>query len=153
MVLKAPLADKKTSKIEIDTVDHQCLSSTVIEDKNWLWHHMYVHLNFRGLGMLNQKKMVYSLPQVKEPSQVCKEWYKEKQARKAFKHDLSMKSKQNLELVHSDVCWPFEVRSNEGNYNFLTFIDEFTRYMWIYLIKRKGELFTHFKKFKLHVEK
>lgn len=33
--------------------------------------------------MLNLKKMVYDLPQVKEPSQ----------ARKVFKHDLSMKLK------------------------------------------------------------
>lgn len=40
---------------------------------------------------------------------------KVKQARKAFKHDLSMKSREKLELVHSDVCGPFVVSSNGGN--------------------------------------
>lgn len=64
-----------------------------------------------------------------------------------------MRSKKNLELVHSDVCEPFEVRSNRGNCYFLTFIDEFTRYVLIYIIKRNSEVFTQFKKFKLHAEK
>lgn len=73
--------------------------------------------------------------------------------KKVFKHNLPMRSKKKLELVHYDVYGPFEVRSNEGNYYFLTFMDEFTKYMWIYLIERKSEVFTQLKKFKLHVEK
>ena len=73
MVLKAPLEDNKTFKVEINTINHQCLALTDVEDKNCLWQHMYGHLNFISLGMLNQKKMVYDLPQVKEPSQVCEE--------------------------------------------------------------------------------
>lgn len=36
LILKAPLADNRTFKEEINTVDHKCLSSTVREDKNWL---------------------------------------------------------------------------------------------------------------------
>lgn len=74
-------------------VDHHCLASIAIEDKNWLWHHKYGHLNFIGLGMLNQKKIMYGLPQVEEPSQVCEECWKAKQTRKEFKHDLSIKSR------------------------------------------------------------
>ena len=97
--------------------------------------------------------MVVGLPYVKEPNQVCEEYCKAKKARKAFKHDLPMKSKRKLELVHSDVCGPFEVKSNGGNRYFLTFVDEFTRHIWIYIIERKSEVFTQFKKFKLHAEK
>lgn len=58
MVLIAPLVDNKTFKIEIDMVDHQCLASIFVEDKNWLRHHMYGHLKFKGLGMFNLKNMV-----------------------------------------------------------------------------------------------
>lgn len=68
---------------------------------------------------------------LKEPSQVCEECCKSNKAMKAFKHDLPMRLKRKLELVHYDVCGPFEVKSNGCNYYFLTFIDEFTRYMWI----------------------
>lgn len=64
-----------------------------------------------------------------------------------------MRSKRKLEPVHSNVYGPFEVRSNKGNYYLLTFIYEFTIYMWIYLIEKKSEVFTQFKKFKLHVKK
>lgn len=60
---------------------------------------------------------------------MCEECRKAKQARKEFKHDLPMRSVKMLELVHSDVCGSFEVRLKEGNYYFLTSIDEFTRYM------------------------
>lgn len=153
LIMKASLVDNKIVKVEINTVDHKCLASTSEEDKSWLWHHMYGHLNFRSLGMLNLKKMVYGLPQVKEPSQLCEECCKAKQSRKEFKHHLPMKPKEKLELFHYDVCGPFEFRLNGGNCYFLTFIHEFTRYMWIHLIEKKSEVFTQFKKFKLHVEK
>lgn len=43
MILKLSLVDNKTFKNEIDMVDHQCFSLTVVEDKNWLWHHIYGH--------------------------------------------------------------------------------------------------------------
>ncbi|XP_050900218.1 uncharacterized protein LOC127106965 [Lathyrus oleraceus] len=70
LILKAPLGDNKTFKVEINSVDQKCLTLTAEEDKICLWHHIYEHLNLRSLGMLNQKKMVYGLPQVKEPSQM-----------------------------------------------------------------------------------
>ncbi|XP_058727165.1 uncharacterized protein LOC131598600 [Vicia villosa] len=34
MILKATLADNKTFKVEINTVDHKCLAFTAEEDKN-----------------------------------------------------------------------------------------------------------------------
>jgi len=36
---------------------------------------------------------------------------------------------------------------------FLTFIDDFSRKTWIYLLKRKDEIFHCFKKFKAFVER
>ena len=56
-------------------------------------------------------------------------------------------------MIYSDVCGPFEVKSLGGNNYFVSFIDEFTRKMWIYLIKQKSEVFNIFKKFKLLSEK
>ena len=35
---------------------------------------------------------------------------------------------------------------------FLTFIDEFSRYCWVYFLKLKSEFFYHFKVFKALVE-
>lgn len=63
-----------------------------------------------------------------------------------------MKSQQKLEVLHSYVCGPFEVKLLRDNYYLLTLIDEFTRHLWIYLLEKKSEVFSNFKKFKLLVE-
>jgi len=40
-----------------------------------------------------------------------------------------------------------------GNKYFLTFIDDFSRKTWIYLLKSKDEVFHYFKIFKAFVER
>ncbi|MCI27168.1 retrovirus-related pol polyprotein from transposon tnt 1-94, partial [Trifolium medium] len=57
-----------------------------------------------------------------------------------------------LEVVHSDVCGPFDEKSLGGNMYFITFVDEYSRKMWIYLIQTKDEVFDVFKRFKALVE-
>lgn len=120
-------------------VDYQYFASTRVEDKNWLWHYRYGHLNFRSLSMSNKKQMMYGLPHIKEKILMCEEFCRAKQVRKSFKHDLPMKAKKRLELVHSDVYRHFKVRSNEGNCYFLTFLYYFTRHIWIYIIKKRAK--------------
>lgn len=71
----------------------------------------------------------------------------------SFKHVMPMKLRQKWEIVHLDVCGPFEVNSMGDKLYFIIFIDEFTRYIWIHLMEKKSEVFIHFKKFKLLVEK
>lgn len=36
LIIKTPLAGNKTFKVEINMVDHKCLASNVVEDKNWI---------------------------------------------------------------------------------------------------------------------
>jgi len=45
------------------------------------------------------------------------------------------------------------ISSVGGNKYFLTFIDDFSRKTWIYLLKSKGEVFHYFKIFKAFVER
>ncbi|MCI29602.1 retrovirus-related pol polyprotein from transposon tnt 1-94, partial [Trifolium medium] len=46
-----------------------------------------------------------------------------------------------------------QVDSTGGNRYFVTFADDYSRKLWTYLIKRKGEVFDVFKKFKSMAEK
>ena len=46
-------------------------------------------------------------------------------------------SSQKLELVHSDLCGP-NPPSHGANIYFITFIDDYSRYCWVYTIKRKS---------------
>eukprot|EP00249_Psilotum_nudum_P025430 c29883_g1_i1 orf=183-584(+) len=57
------------------------------------------------------------------------------------------RTKQLLELVHSDLYGPLPVTSLTGNYYFLTFMDDYSKYTRIYFLKNKSEVLTHFQHF------
>ena len=58
-----------------------------------------------------------------------------------------------FELVHSNVCGPFNVQAQGVREYFVTFIDDFSRYGYAYLIHRKFETFEEFKEFRAETEK
>ena len=53
-----------------------------------------------------------------------------------------------LELVHSDVCGPMSVKARGGYEYYVTFIDDYSRYWYVYLMNRKSETFDKFKEFR-----
>jgi transposase InsO family protein len=97
--------------------------------------------------------LVSGLPEIKTPKDLCEHCLIGKQPRKSFVSDIPMRAKQVLDVVHTDVCGPFETLSLGGNRYFVSFVDEFSRMMWIYLIKTKDEVLQKFKSFKIMVEK
>jgi len=58
-----------------------------------------------------------------------------------------------VQVVHSYICGLFEVASLGGSKYFMTFVDEFTRMIWLYTIKLKIGAIKIFKRFKILVEK
>ena len=50
-----------------------------------------------------------------------------------------------LGLIHSDVCGPMNISARGGYSYFITFIDDLSRYRYVYLMKHKSELFKIFK--------
>ena len=57
-----------------------------------------------------------------------------------------------LEIVHTDICGPFPVKSVDGYDSFITFTDDYSRYGYIYPIKEISEALDKFKIFKAEVE-
>ena len=49
-----------------------------------------------------------------------------------------------FELIHSDVWGPCLVVSPTGFRYFVTFVDDYSRITWLYLIKNRSELFSNF---------
>ena len=58
-----------------------------------------------------------------------------------------------LDIVHSDVWGPAKTMSMGGCRYYVTFIDDHTRKVWVYFMKEKSEVFTHFQNFKAMAEK
>ena len=52
-----------------------------------------------------------------------------------------------FELVHSDVWGPCPIVSPMGFRYFVTFVDDFSRTTWLYIMKNCSKLFSHFRAF------
>ena len=57
-----------------------------------------------------------------------------------------------LELVHSDLCEMNGELTKSGKRYFMTFIDDCTRFCYVYLLKTKDEVLHYFKVYKAEVE-
>ena len=103
---------------------------------------------------MQSKELVTRLPvfKVVEMQKVCEACQFGKQAKGAFPHDKHV-SKNVLELVHSDVWGPAKTVSMGGCKFYVTFIDDHTHKVWVYFMKEKSEVFTHFQNFKAMAEK
>lgn len=97
--------------------------------------------------------MVSGLPVITIPEKSCESCIVAKQTRRPFKAQLEMRSNERLEVIHSDVCGPLETPTLAGNRYFITFIDEFSRMTWVFLMQFKSEALEIFKRFKVRTEK
>ena len=52
-----------------------------------------------------------------------------------------------LEIIHTDVRGPMNIEARGGYRYFLTFINDLSRYGYIYLMKHKSETLEKFKEF------
>ena len=84
-----------------------------------------------------------------KPSNVCKG--KEGKYVKKIKKGAN-RSTATLEIIHTDICGPFPVKSVDGYDSFITFTDDYSRYGYIYPIKEMSEALDKFKIFKAKVE-
>jgi histone deacetylase 1/2 len=57
-----------------------------------------------------------------------------------------------LEIIYSDVWGPAQV-STSGHQFYVSFIDAYSRFTWLYLLKHKSDVFKVFLQFQQHVER
>jgi hypothetical protein len=72
---------------------------------------------------------------------------------KHIKQTRATRSSSVLEIIRTDICGPFNVKSVDGFNSFIIFTDDFSRYGYIYLIHERSEALDKFKIFKTEVEK
>ncbi|MCO5600009.1 hypothetical protein L7F22_054117 [Adiantum nelumboides] len=118
-----------------------------------IWHKRIGHANVQRLKTMQSQELVTGLLvfKVVDMQKVCEACQFGKQAKASFLHDKHV-NKNVLELVHSDVWGPAKTVSMGGCGFYVTFIDDHTRKVWVYFMKEKSEVFTHFQNFKAMVE-
>ena len=118
------------------------------ENSGSLWHKRLGHISKPRIERLVSNGILYDIDFT--DFDVCIECIKGKQTK--VKNKGAHKSSDVLELIHTDVCGPFPTPSWNGQQYFVSFIDDHSRYGYLYLIHEKSETLDKFKIFKTEVE-
>ena len=113
-----------------------------------LWHCRLGHIS-RGRIERLVKNEILPLLEFSDLEQ-CRECIKGKYVKKIKKD--AKRSTGVLQIIHTDICGPFPVKSVDGYDSFITFTDDYSRYGYIYPIKERNEALDKFKIFKAEVE-
>ena len=122
-------------------------SAYLLESPN-LWHARLGHMNFDTLRRLSAKEYI---PKLNIDSKYkCETCVEAKLTRSSFKH--VERNTKVLDLIHSDICDLKFAPTRGGNKYFITFVDDCTKYCYVYLLKSKDEAIDKFKIYKEEVE-
>ena len=119
-------------------------------DNTYLWHLRLGHINLDRTNRLVKDDPLRKLNVGTLP--VCESCLEGKMTKRPFSAK-GERSKEPLQLVHSDVCGPLSVQARGGYEYFVTFIDDYSRYGYVYLMHKKSETFGKFKEFMAEAEK
>eukprot|EP00794_Sanderia_malayensis_P011553 gene11553-biopygen9222 len=139
----------KLYKLNLEPENTCCYASTKATDDLSLWHNRFGHLGYDNLKMLSDKSMVDGMEHKgkTEMNKECESCAFGKQNRSPFPKKSSHRCTQPLELIHSDVCGPMNEHSVGGSKYFVTFIEDFSRFTTVYMMKNKSEVLQKFKEF------
>ncbi|UYV83888.1 hypothetical protein LAZ67_X000522, partial [Cordylochernes scorpioides] len=119
-----------------------------------LWHKRFMHINADTLNKLAKNCVVNGLEISKGEMSICDDCCMTKSTMAPHKSSpYKIKTKNLLELVHSDLCGPFPVESFAGSRYFLTFTDDFSRRVAVYFLKHKYQVIEYFDIFRARAER
>ena len=126
--------------------------ASLIDDN--LLHRRFCHLNYESMRNMIRNNSVRGLdPNIEIKNDFCESCCDGKIHRNPFPSKTDNHKKYGvLGLIHTDVCGKLTPQSMGGGSYFVTFIDDFSRYCWVYILKQKSEVFDTFKAWKAMVE-
>jgi transposase InsO family protein len=110
----------------------------------FLWHRRLAHVNAMDLAKLVSQEMATGVSITAQGASslktyVCEPCIYGKHARKPFPSSTS-ETTSVLELVHSDLAGPMQVKSLVGAYYFVTYLDDFSGYSFVRMLRTKSEV-------------
>ncbi|GKE01353.1 retrovirus-related pol polyprotein from transposon TNT 1-94 [Tanacetum coccineum] len=107
---------------------------------NWLWHKRLSHLNFKNINKLAKQNKVLGLPSlVYSKDKPCTTCEKGKHHRASFKTKQNFSIRKCLHLLHMKLFRPVSPMSINHEKYTLVIIDEYSRYTWVYFLRKKSQ--------------
>ena len=125
---------------------------TCTNEERKLWHERFVHLNYKYISDLHEKNTVEGFPNIKFSKKVCQSCILGKNLEHKYERVSHERTSTPLEIIHSEIAGPLPHMSMGQEKYVLNFIDDFSRYCWVYFLKLNYEVFDDFKFFKALVE-
>jgi hypothetical protein len=113
-----------------------------------LWHRCLDHISRRRIERLVKESILPSLEF--SDFEQCIDCIKGKYIKQIKKN--AKRSAWILEIIHTDICGLFPIASMDGYDSFITFMDDYSRYGYIYPIKERSEALDKFNIFMAEVE-
>ncbi|GKB55574.1 zinc finger, CCHC-type containing protein, partial [Tanacetum coccineum] len=140
--------DQIRRRNKLNIVNDNIASAFMLTSKlSIIWHAKLGHVHFKRMQDMSKDGLIpaFDMDTVK-----CKSCMLTKITKKPFqnvKHETKV-----LELIHNDLCDPHATPSLGNKKYFVTFIDDASRFCYVYLLHTKDEALDKFKVFKTEVE-
>ncbi|GJW10884.1 putative RNA-directed DNA polymerase [Tanacetum coccineum] len=147
------LKGHKNESVYVLSAEHAFVEKTKDTQNADLWHHRLGHVGYDKLELMMKRGLVTGLPKLEVRRDiVCAGCQYGKTHQELF-HSSSYRARAPLDLVHSDVWGPAKHASIKGLRYAVTFIDDYSRFTWIYFVKEKSEVLAKFKEFVAEAER
>ena len=112
-----------------------------------IWHARLCHINDRYVGIMSSLGLIPMVKNNFEKHEACS-----KSKITKSPHFQVERKTDLLELVHTDICELGGILTHGGNRYFITFIDDFSKFTYVYLMRNKSDAFENFKTYLHEVE-
>lgn len=117
-----------------------------------LWHRRLGHINLQRMKQMRDKAVTgLDFDDSEDGIRNCTVCAMGKQTRLPFGRSEN-RSTHVLDLIHSDIIGPMETQSIGAAKYVLTFIDDYSRKLFVYFLRNKSETMQRFVEFKARVE-
>lgn len=135
------IADVSGEMYILRTPDAVCTLTQHNENCIHQWHRRLGHRDPKAIRKMEADGLVEGMKivncNIKESCETC---IKGKMTRLPFPKQSTCSSKAPLDLIHTDVCGPMQTATANGKRYIVTFIDDFSSFTVIQLLKEKSEV-------------
>ena len=112
------------------------------------WHRRFGHISTRAIQEGIRQDSWKEGPKEARQIDNCAGCDRGKMKSRSFRSSSPQpRAKRILDLVHTDVCGPFQTRSQGGSYYFLVIVDDHSRMTFVYFMEKKSEAERHLRNF------